>query len=114
MIVVSKDVKNVVFSKCELMRTAGVNESLSDEKNFSNFVRCFNLLLSECDCDESGSYTDVCEVSNGQCPCLPNFKGRRCDQCADGYYGYPRCRGKAYVDVMEINKLTTVTDLPNS
>lgn len=48
----------------------------------------------ECKCDERGSYTDVCNVGTGQCPCLPNFKGRTCNQCADGFYGYPTCRGK--------------------
>ena len=47
----------------------------------------------ECQCDELGSYTDVCATATGKCSCLPNFKGRTCNQCADGYYGYPNCRG---------------------
>lgn len=28
----------------------------------------------------------------GQCPCRIGYDGLRCDRCARGYYGYPRCR----------------------
>ncbi|KAK0081679.1 hypothetical protein PV325_011758 [Microctonus aethiopoides] len=38
-----------------------------------------------------GSMKSQCDTS-GQCPCRVGFDGLRCDQCATGYYGYPRCR----------------------
>lgn len=27
-----------------------------------------------------------------QCPCLPNFDGAFCDQCAEGYFNFPECQ----------------------
>uniref|UniRef100_H2ZS58 Laminin subunit alpha-1 n=1 Tax=Latimeria chalumnae TaxID=7897 RepID=H2ZS58_LATCH len=40
-----------------------------------------------CNCHLNSSYSDICDVKNGQCPCKPNVIGRRCDQCLFGYYG---------------------------
>lgn len=39
----------------------------------------------------SGSIKSQCDT-NGQCSCRVGFSGLRCDQCASGYYGYPRCK----------------------
>ena len=35
-------------------------------------------------------------VSEGtlQCPCLENFAGAFCDECAEGYFGFPNCSCK--------------------
>ena len=41
----------------------------------------------ECGCDETGSYSHICEPIGGQCDCKPNVIGRRCDMCAPGTYG---------------------------
>lgn len=38
-----------------------------------------------------GSSRSQC-LPNGQCPCRDGFDGLRCERCAKGYYGYPKCR----------------------
>uniref|UniRef100_A0A8C9N7H9 Laminin subunit alpha 3 n=1 Tax=Serinus canaria TaxID=9135 RepID=A0A8C9N7H9_SERCA len=47
-----------------------------------------------CNCSEKG-IVDVaspeCDITSGQCKCKPGIKGRRCDQCAPGTYGFPNC-----------------------
>ncbi|CAJ0952788.1 unnamed protein product, partial [Mesorhabditis belari] len=47
----------------------------------------FNKSL-DCDCDQTGSVSGVCNPRGGQCECKPNVVGRRCDQCAVGTYGF--------------------------
>lgn len=40
-----------------------------------------------CDCNLLGTNgSNVCNKATGQCPCLPSNTGRRCDQCAVGFY----------------------------
>ena len=51
----------------------------------------FNLLA--CDCDTFGSNGTSCN-ENGQCNCLQNFDGNKCNVCKPGSYMYPRCLGK--------------------
>ena len=41
-----------------------------------------------CECSSVGSSSSVCDATTGQCPCLPNVSGRKCDQCASGSYGF--------------------------
>lgn len=41
-----------------------------------------------CDCNVLGTVggSNVCDKVTGQCPCLDSTTGRRCDQCAVGYF----------------------------
>nr|XP_033789765.1 laminin subunit alpha-3 [Geotrypetes seraphini] len=45
-----------------------------------------------CNCHKTGSHSHTCSPDGGQCPCRPNIIGRRCSQCATGYYGFPYCK----------------------
>ncbi|KAM4688948.1 LOW QUALITY PROTEIN: laminin subunit alpha-3 [Discoglossus pictus] len=45
-----------------------------------------------CNCDLEGATGPACSPFGGQCSCRPNIIGRRCNQCATGYYGFPYCK----------------------
>ncbi|XP_039386307.1 usherin [Mauremys reevesii] len=56
----------------------------------------YNLTISNllgcqiCDCDSLGTLAGtVCDQISGQCVCLPNRQGRRCNQCESGFYISP-------------------------
>uniref|UniRef100_A0AC35UH10 Laminin subunit beta-1 n=1 Tax=Rhabditophanes sp. KR3021 TaxID=114890 RepID=A0AC35UH10_9BILA len=42
----------------------------------------------QCDCDPTGSISGICRPQGGQCECKLNVIGRRCDQCAEGTFGF--------------------------
>uniref|UniRef100_A0A663MDS5 Laminin subunit alpha 3 n=1 Tax=Athene cunicularia TaxID=194338 RepID=A0A663MDS5_ATHCN len=47
-----------------------------------------------CNCSERGVInvaSPECEKNNGQCQCKPGIRGRQCDQCVAGTYGFPNC-----------------------
>ena len=39
-----------------------------------------------CGCDLGGASSLVCDKETGECTCLPNFSGRKCDAVAPGYF----------------------------
>jgi hypothetical protein len=45
-----------------------------------------------CQCDSAG--TESCTTTNGICLCRHGFSGETCNQCAEGYYGFPDCQGR--------------------
>uniref|UniRef100_A0A7M4ET92 Laminin subunit alpha-1 n=1 Tax=Crocodylus porosus TaxID=8502 RepID=A0A7M4ET92_CROPO len=51
-----------------------------------------------CDCDVFGSLSSSCtkdddhsDLHQGQCECREGYSGEKCDRCAFGYRGYPKC-----------------------
>ena len=64
-----------------------------------------------CDCFANGTVLmenglPFC-VAEGtlQCPCLENFSGAFCDECAEGFFGFPDCNRKFMKD-SKSDKLT--------
>lgn len=55
-----------------------------------NFVTIFknSFLLKGCDCDVLGTNSTIihCDRYTGQCPCLKNVIGKRCDECASNHW----------------------------
>ncbi|XP_073398519.1 laminin subunit beta-3 isoform X3 [Dendrobates tinctorius] len=49
---------------------------------------------TECDCNPQGTERNQpCDSETGQCRCLPNVTGRRCDQCISHYWNIDSGRG---------------------
>ncbi|XP_009989305.1 PREDICTED: laminin subunit alpha-3, partial [Tauraco erythrolophus] len=70
-----------VKPKCELC-----------EKHYFNYHPLAGC--ESCNCSERGvvdAASPECEKTNGRCKCKPGIKGRQCDQCAPGTYGFPNC-----------------------
>lgn len=45
-----------------------------------------DLKCHACECNEFGSTSSECDLSNGQCSCKKNVVGRRCDECKDTFW----------------------------
>ncbi|XP_062386045.1 laminin subunit alpha-3-like isoform X2 [Sardina pilchardus] len=71
--------------------TAGTNCELCAEGHYRPYgvPRDSPAGCIPCRCDPQT--TQGCEMSSGRCICRPEFSGDYCNQCADGYYGYPKC-----------------------
>jgi len=50
----------------------------------------------ECDCNDRGTTSLVCDETSGDCLCQDSFTGPTCDRCATGFYRFPHCR-RTYV-----------------
>ena len=53
------------------------------------------LLLLDCACNLNGSMDNNCNNVTGNCSCLENVVGKRCDQCLPDFYNFPNCTGNA-------------------
>ena len=63
------------------------------------YNKCNCSRITACDCHSRGSEPTSsgvidCNLRDGQCPCLPNVIGRRCDQCEPGYWNLDSGIGK--------------------
>ena len=53
------------------------------------------FLISECNCNEEGSKTFICDKDTGKCTCNSNLiTGDKCDKSIDGYFGFPAPQGE--------------------
>ncbi|XP_037959166.1 laminin subunit alpha-1 [Teleopsis dalmanni] len=41
---------------------------------------------TDCKCSQIGAISTICDKRSGQCACLPNVTGRRCDKCKSGHW----------------------------
>jgi hypothetical protein len=41
-----------------------------------------------CDCNPTGSVSNICDPAGGACQCKPNVVGRKCDKCAPSTWGF--------------------------
>lgn len=51
------------------------------------------MYVTACTCDRRFS-TGHCFDGDGRCECLENYSGPNCDQCNEGFYGFPNCKRK--------------------
>uniref|UniRef100_A0A8B9P0K9 Laminin subunit alpha 3 n=1 Tax=Apteryx owenii TaxID=8824 RepID=A0A8B9P0K9_APTOW len=71
--------------------TAGVN----CEKCAKGYYRPYGVPVRAHDgcipCSCNLELAEGCEEGSGRCYCKQNFQGESCEQCADGFYGFPFC-----------------------
>ena len=44
--------------------------------------------VAECNCAAAGSHNNICNRTDGQCPCFQNVEGRTCSNCKENTWGY--------------------------
>ncbi|XP_004716137.1 laminin subunit alpha-5 [Echinops telfairi] len=93
-------------NECQLHFGAWTQEPLTRPQHHTAGINCEHCLpgffrspdqpldsphaCRRCDCESD--FTDgTCEDLTGRCFCRPNFTGERCDACAEGFVGFPRC-----------------------
>ena len=53
-----------------------------------------NGTCKQCNCLKEGSRSDTCDKKTGQCSCLPNIIGSKCDRCLGIWQDITKgCRG---------------------
>ncbi|GAB6024921.1 Laminin alpha [Chamberlinius hualienensis] len=45
-----------------------------------------------CNCNNYGSFSNVCKHIGGRCSCKPFVHGRQCAMCLPNYWGFPNCK----------------------
>ena len=57
------------------------------------YYNFFFFFISDCLCDPEGSASESCDPVNGICDqCRPHVIGPKCNECEEGYYGFPDCQ----------------------
>ena len=54
-------------------------------------------LFSACTCSNDGATSQKCDSISGSCNCKEGFKGKRCDECQEHWFGFPDCKGMFFV-----------------
>lgn len=64
-----------------------------EQHNICLHVSVFLILILTlaCECEDQGSVSPICDLTDGQCECKNNYGGRQCSECEDGYYQFPTC-----------------------
>ena len=90
--------------KCECKEAfRGAEDCSACAEGYHSYPEC-----APCECFPEGtvkteSGLPVCTAEGSlQCPCLENYNGTFCDECADEYYGFPDCQGKFECEICEI------------
>lgn len=72
-----------------------VNLKVSFDLHEKGFIIWCRYIFSTvaCECHNKGSSSSSrCNYITGQCSCVQNVGGQKCDRCVSGYFGFPRCR----------------------
>lgn len=84
---VARDLGKVrlISSNAELCNDGFYHGHRPKNKLFKSSIGHRTVSCEPCDCDLSGSRSSVCDKRTGQCPCLSNYQGYRCNKCSKGY-----------------------------
>ena len=59
------------------------------------FITIPSYFMKECNCNELGSTTFICDQMSGQCDCKSDLiVGTQCDSSKDGFFNFPNPEGK--------------------
>ena len=58
------------------------------------FYSSTSLIFKDCACNPDGRKDNTCDITSGQCSCIDNVSGLKCDACAIGWYGFSNCKRK--------------------
>ena len=58
----------------------------------TGFDSAFLICFPACRCNKQGSTKLTCDEETGRCSCKTGVRGRKCDECPSGFYGFPKCQ----------------------
>ena len=77
-----------VFFICHIRATVPGNLLIVSSLQYGYWNLASGQGCQKCNCDPMGSIGSACDVSSGQCECLPGVGGLKCDACLAGYWGF--------------------------
>ena len=87
--------KHVVGEKCDKCENGYANHPKCDECDTA-FYGNNGTQCRPCECNEKGSKSQDCDKTSGDCDCKENVVGKHCDQCKEGFGGFPDCKSKYF------------------